>query len=130
MIKTLGMIAAAALLAGLATMLPGASERVQANALMASKGAHAANCEHRSWPYYERACIRDGSKESGRATAVRLVTTDRLSPVRTDMPAVDAPAPLWTSIRSLQTGVPAWARVLHTDTALDSLAPVRLTLAW
>ncbi len=36
------------------------------------------SCELRSWPYYDSQCLRDGSRNAGRAAAVRIVTTDRI----------------------------------------------------
>jgi hypothetical protein len=36
------------------------------------------SCELRSWPYYDAQCLRDTSRNAGRAAAVRIVTTDRI----------------------------------------------------
>ena len=34
-------------------------------------------CKQQSWPYLDRACVRDARTESGSARKVRLVSTDR-----------------------------------------------------
>jgi hypothetical protein len=36
-----------------------------------------AACSQRSWPYYDTACLRDPSRNAGRARDVRIVSTDR-----------------------------------------------------
>jgi len=58
--------------------------------------ADTADCELRSWPYYARGCLRDESRNAGRAVNARLVTTDRLDgPVSSDtanVPNIDETA--------------------------------------
>ena len=84
MTKILAAILAAALLAGIAVMLPG-FETVQAHG-MGSKGDrldmrnYGPACSERGWPYYERSCLRDASVPNREASTVRIVSTDRLSP--------------------------------------------------
>jgi hypothetical protein len=84
MTKILAAILAAALLAGIAVMLPG-FDSVQAHG-MGSKGDrldlrnYGPACSERGWPYYERSCLRDASVANREARTVRIVGTDRLSP--------------------------------------------------
>ncbi len=37
-----------------------------------------ADCELRSWPYYARSCLRDETRNAGRAVNVRVVAPDRI----------------------------------------------------
>ena len=37
-------------------------------------------CSEKAWPYYESNCVRDLRQSTGRARAVRIVSTDRLPP--------------------------------------------------
>lgn len=130
MIKTLSAIAVAAMLAGAVTLLPGLSMQVQANVPAAGKTDRAdlqASCEQQSWPYYDRACLRDHGRNAGRPAAVRIVTTDRVEAANPNTRA--ELAPLWTSIEALQASVPAWAKAMRTDVALGNSMPVRMTLA-
>jgi len=84
MTKILAATLAAALLAGIAVMLPG-FDAVQAHG-MGSKGDrldmrnYGPACSERGWPYYERSCLRDASVPNREARTVRIVSTDRLSP--------------------------------------------------
>ena len=82
MLKTVSAIAAfAALAAAAIIVLPGFSLDVEASAPAIgakSDRADAADCELRSWPYYDRSCLRDESRNAGRVQQVRLVTTDRI----------------------------------------------------
>jgi hypothetical protein len=36
-----------------------------------------AACSQRSWPYYDTVCLRDPSRNGGRARDVRIVSSDR-----------------------------------------------------
>ena len=40
----------------------------------------ASGCSGKAWPYYESDCVRDLRQSTGRARAVRVVSTDRLPP--------------------------------------------------
>lgn len=130
MMKTISAIAVAAVLAGAATLLPGLVLQVQANAPVAGKTDRAdlqPVCEQQSWPYYDRACLRDHSRNAGRSVAVRIVATDRVAAANPQTrPEL---APLWTSVSALQTAVPAWAKKLPTDGSLAAASPVRITFA-
>lgn len=84
MTKILAATLAAALLAGIAVMLPG-FDAVEAHG-MGSKGDrldmrnYGPACSERGWPYYEAGCLRDASVPNREARTVRIVSTDRLSP--------------------------------------------------
>ena len=84
--RTLSAIAAAALVAGAVTILPGASDQVSASApLNGGKSDRLdmrplrANCSQQAWPHYDAACLKDARQPMGRAKTVRVVTTDRAS---------------------------------------------------
>jgi hypothetical protein len=89
MFKIYSTIAAAALIAGALVVAPSlgpvsASTRhdITQNTTTSGKGdrldmeARLA-CRQQSWPYLDRACVRDARTESGSARKVRVVTTDR-----------------------------------------------------
>ena len=87
MFKIYSIIAAAALVAGALVMAPSlgqvsASTRDTVTQTTSGKGdrldleARLA-CRQQSWPYLDRACVRDARTESGSARKVRVVTTDR-----------------------------------------------------
>jgi hypothetical protein len=97
MIKLAITIGAAAMLAGLLTVLPGMAPHVEAgtpaaeSALRGSEVPAAAAkqdrlpvasgvpCSQRAWPYYGQGCVVDfDSRFRGEPRTVRLVTTDRL----------------------------------------------------
>lgn len=92
MIKALTAIAAAALIATLAIVLPGMTPAVSANTPDAAgvqqpavKGDRLAihqlgeACSQRAWPYYDRECLFE-ARWQGDTRKVRFVTTDRLEP--------------------------------------------------
>jgi len=92
--KAISALTAAAALAGVVTFLPGLNGDVSATVSpLSSRGDRydAADCEQKSWPYYGRECLKDPSRNAGRAVAARLVTTDRLY-----IPA-SAPLPEWAA---------------------------------
>ncbi|HUI97974.1 MAG TPA: hypothetical protein VLX44_19605 [Xanthobacteraceae bacterium] len=76
-------VAAAALLAGAAVMIPGLSP-VQAH-IMGSKGdrldlrPYGTACSERGWPYFETSCLRDTASPTRQARTVRIVGTDRVA---------------------------------------------------
>lgn len=57
------------------------------------------DCELGSWPYYTRACIRDETRNAGRAVNVRLVAPDRISP--SELKSASGPAPIRLSRAAL-----------------------------
>jgi hypothetical protein len=96
MVRTVSLIAAAAVLAGAAMLLPAITPEAAAVApVPAAKSDRAdtgASCERQGWPYYEANCLRDESRNAGRVPQVRIITTDR---VQLDQPveAVFEPLP-------------------------------------
>lgn len=86
MVKAMSAVAAAACLAAAITVLmPGFSPSVEASApAPVTKsdrlaGSDDSGCTRQGWPYYETSCIRDRSRNAGRARPVRVVTTDRIA---------------------------------------------------
>ena len=96
MIKLAITIGAAAMLAGVFTVLPGMAPNVEAGTVIESPAPKAdapaqsakgdrlpvaapAACSQRAWPYYDQACLVDfDGRFRGEPRKVRLVTTDRL----------------------------------------------------
>ena len=97
MIKFAITIGAAAMLAGLVTILPGMVPNVEAGTPAAESALRGADvpapaakqdllpvasgvaCSQRAWPYYGQDCVVDfDSRFRGEPRKVRLVTTDRL----------------------------------------------------
>jgi hypothetical protein len=85
MFKTISAIAAAALIAATIAILPGFAPRADASTPVGIKGDRldvrvaASACAQKAWPYQDAACLKDASKNAGRAKTVRLVSTDRLN---------------------------------------------------
>jgi hypothetical protein len=92
MLKAAITIGAAAILAGLVSIMP--APGVQAGTPNAQIGAAAAStrpsgaetpviatgCLQRAWPYYEQGCVADfDARWRGEPRKVRLITTDRLN---------------------------------------------------
>jgi hypothetical protein len=86
MIKTISALAAASCVAAAVAFFPSFS-KVEASTPVPTLKADrldsrtpGAACSQRSWPYYDAACLRDPSRNGGRARDVRIVLTER--PVR------------------------------------------------
>jgi hypothetical protein len=96
MFKIYSIMAAAALIAGALVVAPSlrevsastrtdttsASTRSDITQTSTGKGdrldiAARLVCRQQSWPYLDRACVRDARTESGSARKVRLVSTNR-----------------------------------------------------
>lgn len=111
MVKAISALAAAVFVAAAVAILLGLSPSVEASTpapVVKSSRLANADCEPSGWPYYRPDCLRDQSRNAGRATPVRLVTTDRLPDAR---PTVD---PEWhNSLASLQVALPGWARAVQ-----------------
>ena len=96
MIKlAIAAIAAAAILAGVAVVVPGVSDEVSASTPQPlAKGDRldlrptGAACSQRGWPHYETNCLRNPTSPTRQAKVVRVVTVDRLDAART-APATD-----------------------------------------
>lgn len=79
MFRTVSAIAGLAALAAAAFI--GLGSLVQASApapVEKSDRADAVGCELRDWPYYRSGCMRDESRNAGRAVRARVVSTDRI----------------------------------------------------
>jgi multidrug efflux pump subunit AcrA (membrane-fusion protein) len=83
-------IAAAAMLAGVAVLVPGISDEVSASTPQPlAKGDRldlkpvGAACSQRGWPHYEATCLRNLNSPTRQAKTVRVVTVDRLDASRT-----------------------------------------------
>ena len=83
--RTVSVLAAAALIAGALTVIPGTIEQVEASApLNSGKGDRldvrtvGPSCSQQAWPYYEAGCLKDRRQAMGQAKATRIVTADRL----------------------------------------------------
>jgi hypothetical protein len=83
-------IAAAAILAGVAVLVPGISDEVSASTPQPlAKGDRldfrpvGAACSERGWPHYEASCLRNLTSATRQAKQVRIVTVDRLDASRT-----------------------------------------------
>ena len=61
--------------------------------------ADLADCELRSWPYYARSCVRDETRNAGRAINVRVVAPDRIP--TGELTAASGPAPVRLSRAAL-----------------------------
>ena len=93
-------VAAAAALAALPLMTIPAL--VNASAPQPAQKADIADltdCELRSWPYYARACVRDETRNAGRAINVRVVAPDRIP--ASELKAASGPTPVRLSREAL-----------------------------
>jgi hypothetical protein len=84
--RTLSAIAAAALVAGAITILPGTSDQVSASAPLNSGKTDRldlrpanAKCTQQAWPHFTADCLKDVRQPMSRAKAVRVVSTDRIA---------------------------------------------------
>ena len=87
MFKFYSILAAAALIAGALVIAPSlgpvsASTRTDITQTTTGKGdrldmAARLACKQQSWPYLDRACVRDVRNESGSGRTVRLVAVTR-----------------------------------------------------
>lgn len=88
MVKTVTFIAAAALVAGAISVFPGASQDADASTpVPVTKGDRldrpaATACTQQAWPHIGADCLKDPSRNGGRAKHVRTVSTDRMPAVR------------------------------------------------
>ncbi len=108
--KTISAVAAAALIAGAISLLPGSDVNASVPAPSAKTDrADLQDCAQQGWPYYKTACLRDESRNASRVLTMRVVSTDRVpqanSNTRSDL------APHWPmTLAELQIATPAWAR--------------------
>jgi hypothetical protein len=96
--KAFSAIVASALIAAALTVMPGFVPGLSGDVVASvpdpsakSDRFDAADCERHGWPYYQRECLKDLRHNAGRASAARLVTTDRV------FVAPRAPLPAWAA---------------------------------
>lgn len=81
--KTISAVVAAAAIAGVLTVLPGASDPVAASVNNGKSDrldirTVGAKCSEQAWPFYEKGCVRDNREAMGQVTRdVRVVVADR-----------------------------------------------------
>jgi hypothetical protein len=105
-------IIAALFLCSAVYMLTAPGTEVRAISQAAASGAHLGllgpACSEKAWPYYENNCVRDLRQSTGRARAVRIVSTDRLPPTPKQQIAarfIDPPPISWASPIVLRFGL-------------------------
>ena len=86
------------------------------------------DCELRSWPYYARACVRDETRNAGRAVNVRVVALDRIPAA--ELKAASGPAPIRLSAAALAASapVPSAHGLVAPSTWMMSYAEAQLNL--
>lgn len=84
--KIIAAMTAAALLAGVAVLVPGMTAKVEASTPQAAtKGdrldlkPYGTACSQFGWPHFEASCLRNLASPTRQAKTVRVVSTDRLS---------------------------------------------------
>ena len=88
MFKIYSIMAVAALIAGTLVVAPSLREVSASTRLDITQTTTTAkgdrldmearlSCKQQSWPYLDRACVRDGRVESGNGPKVRIVSADR-----------------------------------------------------
>jgi len=109
--RTISAVAAAATIAGAASLFHGSDVNASATAPSAKtdRADLPQSCTQHGWPYYQTTCLRDDSRNAGRVLTVRVVSTDRIPEAnpntRPDL------TPHWpVALAELQTAVPVWAR--------------------
>jgi hypothetical protein len=85
MFKTISALAAAAFIAAIIAISPGFAPKADASTPVGIKGDRldirvaASACAQKAWPYQDAGCLRDTTKNAGRAKTVRLISTGRLN---------------------------------------------------
>jgi len=69
--RTISAVVAAASVAAVITILPGASELVSASA--SDRSGPPVECTVQAWPNYDAACVRDTRNTDGLARTVRVI---------------------------------------------------------
>ena len=102
------LLIAAVMVAGAVTFL---DSDVKASVAQSTKSdrADSIDCERQGWPYYQHGCIKDESRNAGRAKHVRLITTDRIDITLPNHTA----EPQWSGAitQQLQASLPRWAKM-------------------
>lgn len=86
------------------------------------------DCELGSWPYYARACVRDETRNAGRAISVRVVAPDRIP--ASEIKAASGPARIRLSRAALveAASVPPRRALIAPSSWMMSYAEARLKL--
>lgn len=86
------------------------------------------DCELRSWPYYARACVRDETRNAGRAVNVRVVAPDRIP--APELKAASGPAPIRLSRAALveAASIPRRSELVAPSSWMMSYSEARLNL--
>lgn len=90
--------------------------------------ADISECELRSWPYYARTCVRDETRNAGRAISVRVVAPDRIP--ASELKAASGPAPIRLSRAALveAASIPPKAALVAPSSWMMSYEEARLHL--
>jgi hypothetical protein len=129
MFRAVYAVAVAAALAAFSLMTIPAL--VSANApVSGQKGdiADLSDCELRSWPYYVRTCLRDETRNAGRAINVRVVAPDRIAAA--DIKAASGFAPIRLSRAALidAASTPPLSHLVAPSGWMMSYAEAKLNL--
>ncbi len=126
MLKTVYAMAAAALAASGLIAIPAL---VNASAPVAGEKADLADlsdCELRGWPYYARTCVRDETRNAGRAINVRIIAPDRIP--TNHLEAASGPEPVRRAALQDAAYTPSPARLLAPPGWMMSYDEARLKL--
>lgn len=100
MLRAVSAMAIAAALAGLTIFaIPALVNASASNPGEKSDLIDISDCELRSWPYYARTCVRDETRNAGRAINVRVIAPDRIP--ASELKAASGPAPVRLSRAAL-----------------------------
>lgn len=129
MLRAVYAVAIAAALAAVSLMTIPAL--VNASAPVAGQKADIADmsdCELRGWPYYARTCLRDETRNAGRATNVRVVAPDRIT--AEDIKAASGFAPIRLSRAALieAASTPPLSHIVAPSSWVMSYDEARLNL--
>ncbi len=129
MIKAVSAMASAAALAAFLTFAVPAL--VNASAPVAGQKADIADltdCELRSWPYYARTCVRDETRNAGRATNVRVVAPDRIPAAEIKAASGKAPVRLSRAALVEAASVPPGFNVIAPSGWMMSYTEAKLNI--
>jgi hypothetical protein len=92
MLRAIYAIAAASIVAGAFVGALSISAQVEARGSVIGAKADRADtrplardCSQNAWPYFESGCLRDARNAYGQAHGVRVVSTDRQTPVQVSL---------------------------------------------
>lgn len=90
--------------------------------------ADLSDCELRSWPYYARTCVRDETRNAGRAVNVRVVAPDRIP--ASELKAASGASPIRLSRAALldAASTPPLSSMIAPSSWMMSYADAKLNL--